>query len=125
MKWDTPGLLDVKLTIISKDGAAWLEPLMGLGEVEHEEEVSGWAHRRIRTSAQLRDLTIRVLGYVGPPTADALVGLVGADRIVSDGLTEIPEVSLAEVPRVVGPPARETLLGALKEVLKEAANRPT
>lgn len=124
MKWDTPGFLDVKLTIISKDAGAWLEPLAGLGEVEHEEEVSGWQHRRVRTTAQLRDLTIRVLGYVGPPTADALVGLVGADRIVSDGLTEIPEVSLAEVPRVVGPPSRETLLGALKEVLKEAANRP-
>jgi len=125
MKWDTPGCLDVKLTIIAKDGGPWLEALAGLGEIEHVEEVSGWVHRRIRTSAQLRDLTIRVAGYVGPPTADALIGLVGADRIISDGLTEIPEVSLAEVPRVVGPPGRETVLGALKEVLKEAANRPS
>ena len=124
MKWDTPGFLDVKLTVVTKDAAAWLEPLAALGDVEHQEEISGWQHRRIRTTAQLRDLTIRVLGYVGPPTADALAGLVGADRIVSDGLTEIPEVSLAEVARVVGPPSRETLLGALKEVLKEAANRP-
>jgi hypothetical protein len=124
MKWDTPGFLDVKLTVVSKDAAAWLEPLATLGDVEHQEDISGWQHRRIRTTAQLRDLTIRVLGFVGPPTADALAGLVGADRIVSDGLTEIPEVSLAEVPRVVGPPSRDTLLGALKEVLKEAANRP-
>ena len=124
MKTDTAGCLDVKLTIVAKDGGPWLEAVAGLGEVEHAEEVSGWVHRRVRTSAQLRDLTIRVDAFVGPPQADAVAGLVGADRIVSDGVTEIPEVSLAEVPRVVGPPARETLLGALKEVLKEAANRP-
>lgn len=123
MKADTPGFLDVKLTVISKDVAAWLEPLESLGDVEAREEVSGWTHRRVRTSAVLRDLTIRVMGYVGPPQADAVAGLVGADRVVSDGLTEIPEVSLAEVPRVVGPPSKDTLLGALKEVLKEAAHR--
>ena len=123
MKADTPGFLDVKLTVVSKDVAAWLEPLESLGEVEASEEVSGWTHRRVRTSAVLRDMTIRVMGYVGPPTADAVAGLVGADRVVSDGLTEIPEVSLAEVPRVVGPPSKETLLGALKEALKEAANK--
>ena len=34
-------------------------------------------------------MTIRVLGYVGAPTADVRVGWVGADRIVSDGTTEI------------------------------------
>jgi len=123
MKADTPGFLDVKLTVVSKDVAAWLEPLESLGEVEASEDVSGWAHRRVRTSAVLRDMTIRVLGYVGPPTADAVAGLVGADRVVSDGVTEIPEVSLAEVPRVVGPTSKETLLGALKEALKEAANK--
>ncbi|HUJ61810.1 MAG TPA: hypothetical protein VLX92_25070 [Kofleriaceae bacterium] len=124
MKSDTPGYLTVKLTVITTGAAAWLEAMATLGELDLEEDVSGWAHRRIVTSARLADLAIRVDGYVGPPQADALVGLVGADRVVSDGLTEIPEVSLATVPRVVGPPGRETLLGALKDVLREAANRP-
>ena len=36
-------------------------------------------------------------------------------------VAELPEVSLANVTRVVGPPARETLLGAVKDVLREAA----
>ena len=71
--------------------------------------------------AVLRDMTIRVLGYVGPPTSDVTVGWVGADRIVSDGTTEIPDVSIAEVPRVNGVPGKDTLLAALKDVLREAA----
>ena len=121
MKTDTPGCLDVKLAIIAKDPAPWLEALTSLGTVDHEEEVTGWAHRRIVTSAKLGELQIRVLGYVGAPTADVRIGFVGADRVISDGNTEIPDVSIAEVPRVAGPPSKETLQGALKDVLKEAA----
>ena len=123
MKTDTPGFLDVKVTVIAKDGEPWLAAFAALGEVEHSEAASGWEHRRVKTSAVLRELAIRVLGYVGPPTADMLIGLVGADRLVSDGTTEIPDVSLADVPRVVGPPSKETLLGALKDTLREAASK--
>ena len=100
MKTDTPGCLDVKLAIIAKDPAPWLEALTSLGTVDHEEEVTGWAHRRVR------------------------IGFVGADRVISDGNTEIPDVSIAEVPRVAGPPSKETLQGALKDVLREAAKAP-
>jgi hypothetical protein len=121
MKTDAPGFLDVKLAIIAKDPSGWLEALAAVGTVEHEEEVSGWAHRRVRTAAKLRDLEIRVLGYVGAPTADVRVGFIGADRVISDGTTEIPDVSLADVPRVAGPPVKETVLGALKDVLRDAA----
>ena len=123
MKTDTPGYLDVKLTVIAKDAGPWLEGLEAMGDVEAHEEASGWQHRRVCTSAVLRDLKIRVLGYVGPPTADMMVGLVGSDRIVSDGTTEIPDVTLADVPRVAGAPGKDTLLGALKEALRDAANR--
>jgi hypothetical protein len=122
MKTDDPGVLDVKLAVIAKDPAGWLEALEALGTVEHSEEISGWTHRRVRTAAKLRDLEIRVLGYVGPPTADVRVGFVGADRIVSDGTTEIPDVSVAEVPRIAGPPGKETLQAALKDVLRTAAS---
>lgn len=121
MKTDTPGFLDVKLTVVTKDAAPWLEGLSQLGEVEAEEQVAEWTHRRIRTSAVLRDMTIRVLGYVGVPTADVRVGWVGADRILSDGTTEIPDVSIADVPRLTGAPSKETWLAALKDVLREAA----
>ena len=121
MKTDSPGFLDVKIAIITKDPAGWLDALTALGTVEHEEETTGWQHRRVATSAKLRDLIIRVQGYVGPPTADVRIGFVGADRVVSDGTTEIPDVSLADVPRVVGPAAKDTLLGALKDVLHNAA----
>jgi hypothetical protein len=121
MKTDSPGFLDVKLAIITKDPGSWLDALTQLGTVEHEEENTGWQHRRVVTSAKLRDLVIRVQGYVGAPTADVRIGFVGADRVVSDGTTEIPDVSLADVPRVVGPPAKDTLLGALKDVLRDAA----
>lgn len=121
MKTDTPGHLDVKLTIVTKDPGPWLEGLVSMGDVEAEDGVSGWTHRRVKTSAVLRDMAIRVLGYVGPPTADVTVGWVGADRIVSDGTTEIPDVSIAVVPRVNGVPGKETLLAALKDVLREAA----
>lgn len=121
MKTDTPGFLDVKLTAVTKDAAPWLEALAALGEVEADEQVGEWTHRRIRTSAVLRDMTIRVLGYVGVPTADVRVGWVGADRILSDGTTEIPDVSIADVPRITGTPSKETWLIALKDVLREAA----
>ena len=121
MKTDTPGFLDVKLTVVTKDPAAWLEGLVALGDVEAEDETGGWTHKRVKTSAVLRDMTIRVLGYIGPPTSDVTVGWVGADRIVSDGTTEIPDVSIAVVPRVTGTPGKETLLAALKEVLRDAA----
>ncbi len=66
-------------------------------------------------------MTIRVLGYVGPPTADVTVGWVGSDRIVSDGTTEIPDVSIAVVSRVSGPAGKDTLMTALKEALRDAA----
>jgi hypothetical protein len=121
MKTDTPGFLDVKLTVVTKDKTPWLEGLAAIGDVEHEETNGDWTIRRVRTSAVLRDMTIRVLGYVGAPTADVTVGFVGSDRIVSDGTTEIPDVSIAVVTRVAGEPGKETLLSALKEVLREAA----
>jgi hypothetical protein len=125
MKTDSPGFLDVKLTVVTKDPGPWLEGLAALGDVEAEEDAAGgWTHRRVRTSAVLREMTIRVLGYVGPPTADVTVGWVGADRIVSDGTTEIPDVSIAVVARVNGAPGKQTLLAALKDVLREAA-KPT
>ena len=123
MKTDAPGFLDVKLVVITKDPGPWLEGLESLGEVEESGDAGGWTQRRVKTSAVLRELTIRVLGHVGPPTADMVIGLVGADRIVSDGTTEIPDVSLADAPRLAGPPGKETLLAALKETLKEAANK--
>ncbi len=122
MKTDTPGFLDLKLVVITKDAGPWLEGLTSLGDVEADGEQAGWTHRRVVTSAKLRDLVIRVAGYIGPPGADVTVGFVGADRIVSDGTTEIPDVSIANVTRTSGPPGRETLLAAVKEVLKGAAN---
>jgi hypothetical protein len=121
MKTDTPGFLDVKLTVVTKDPAPWLEGLAAVGEVEAEETNGDWQIRRVKTSAVLRDMTIRVLGYVGPPTADVTVGWVGSDRIVSDGTTEIPDVSIAVVSRVSGPPGKDTLMAALKETLRDAA----
>lgn len=121
MKTDTPGFLDVKLTVVTKDPGSWLEGLSALGEVETEDDSGGWTQRRVKTAAVLRDMTIRVLGYVGPPTADVTIGWVGADRIVSDGTTEIPDVSIAVVARVNGVPGKDTLLAALKDVLREAA----
>lgn len=121
MKTDTPGFLDVKLTVVTKDKAPWLEGLAQMGEALADETQGDWTIRRVRTSAVLRDLTIRVLGYVGPPTADVTVGWVGSDRIVSDGTTEIPDVSIAVVPRVAGEPGKETLMTALKDALREAA----
>lgn len=121
MKTDTPGFLDVKLTVVTKDPAAWLEGLSALGDADPDEQNGDWTIRRVQTSAVLRDMTIRAIGYVGPPTADVTVGWVGADRIVSDGTTEIPDVSIAEVARVTGAPGKETLQAALKEVLRDAA----
>ena len=121
MKTDTPGFLDVKLTVVTKEPAGWLEGLAALGEVEAEEQNGDWQIRRVKTAAQLQGMTIRAIGYVGPPTADVTIGWVGSDRIVSDGTTEIPDVSIAVVPRVSGAPGKETLQTALKEVLREAA----
>ncbi len=120
MKTDTPGFLDVKLTVVTKDPDPWLAGLAAIGEVEAEETNGDWAIRRVRTSAKLRDTTIRVMGYVGPPTADVTVGWVGSDRIVSDGTTEIPDVSISVVARVTGAPGKETLMAALKEALRGA-----
>jgi len=121
MKTDTAGCLDVKLAIIAKDPAGWLEALAGVGTVEEEREDTGWQIRTVRTGVKLQGLDIRVLGYVGAPTADVRIGFIGADRVVSDGTTEIPDVSLIEAPRVAGPPSKDTLMGALKDVLREAA----
>ena len=38
MKTDTPGFLDVKLTVVTKDPAPWLEGLGAMGETEAEEQ---------------------------------------------------------------------------------------
>jgi hypothetical protein len=121
MKTDNPGFLDVKLTVVTKDKTPWLEGLAAIGEVDNEETNGDWTIRRVKTTAVLRDMTIRVVGYVGPPTADVTVGFVGSDRIVSDGTTEIPDVSIAVVSRVAGEPGKATLMTALKEALHEAA----
>jgi hypothetical protein len=121
MKTETPGCLDVKLAIIAKDPTSWLEALAAVGTVEETREDTGWQIQCVRTGAKLQGLDIRVLGYVGPPTADVRIGFVGADRIVSDGTTEIPDVSIADVPRVAGPASKETLMTALKDALREAA----
>jgi len=121
MKTDTPGCLDVKLAIIAKDPAGWLEALTEVGSLDEEREDTGWQIRCVRTGAKLQGLDIRVVGYVGAPTADVRIGFVGADRVVSDGTTEIPDVSIADVPRVAGPPAKDTLMTALKDALREAA----
>jgi hypothetical protein len=121
MKTDNPGFLDVKLTIVTKEPPPWLEGLTQMGEVEAEEANGDWQIRRVRTSAVLREMTIRVMGYVGPPTADVTVGWVGSDRIVSDGTTEIPDVSIAVVSRITGAPGKDTLMAALKDALREAA----
>lgn len=123
MKTDDPGFLDIKLVIVAvaAHSAAWLDAITALGDVESETEQAGWQQRRVRTSAKLGDRVIRVTGFVGPPTADAVAAYVGADRLVSDGSTEIPEVSIANPPRVAGPAARETLLGAVKEILRDAS----
>ena len=121
MKTDTAGFLDVKLTVVTKDQAPWLQGLEELGEVEADETNGDWAIRRIKTAAKLQGMTIRVMGFVGPPTADVTVGWIASDRIVSDGTTEIPDVSMSPVPRVTGAPGKETLQNALKEVLRGAA----
>jgi hypothetical protein len=122
MKADDAGFLDVKLTIVTKEPAAWLEGLAALGEVAPEEQNGDWQIRRVTTSAKIGDRVLRVSGYVGPPTADVTVGWVASDRVVSDGTTEIPDVSIAVVARVTGAPGKETLQAALKEVLRDAAS---
>jgi hypothetical protein len=121
MKTETPGCLDVKLAIIAKDPTSWLAALAEVGSVEETREDTGWQIQCVRTGAKLQGLDIRLLGYIGAPTADVRIGFVGADRIVSDGTTEIPDVSIADVPRLAGPASKETLMTALKDVLREAA----
>jgi hypothetical protein len=121
MKADEAGFLDVKLTIVTKEPAAWLDALGSLGEVDRDEQNGDWQIRRVTTGAKISDRVIRTIGYVGPPTADVTVGWVASDRVVSDGTTEIPDVSIAVVPRVTGAPGKETLQAALKEVLRDAA----
>jgi len=121
MKTDTPGCLDVKLAIIAKDPTGWLEALAAIGTVEDQREDTGWQIHCVRTGAKLSGLDIRVVGYIGAPTADVRIGFVGADRLVSDGTTEIPDVSIADVPRIAGPVSKETLMTALKDALREAA----
>ena len=123
MKTDDPGFLDIKLVIVAvaAQSAEWLTALAALGDVDSESEQGGWQQRRVCTSAKLGDRTIRVTAFVGPPTADAVAAYVGADRLVTDGATEIPEVSIANPTRAAGPPARETLLDAVKDVLRGAS----
>ena len=120
MKADEAGFLDVKLTIVTKDPAAWLDALGSLGEAAPDEQNGEWQIRRVTSSAKIGDRALRINGYVGPPTADVTVGWVASDRVVSDGTTEIPDVSIAVVPRVAGAPGKETLQAALKEVLRDA-----
>lgn len=120
MKTDDPGFLDVKLVAVVKDAAAWIAALAAVGTCDQESEAAGWQHRRVVTSAALKDRKIRVLAYVGAPTADVVAGFVGADRILTDGIVEVPEVSLAAVPQLQGPASKETWMAALKAVLKEA-----
>jgi hypothetical protein len=120
VKSDVPGFLDVKLVVVTKQPEAWLVALADLGTIAEEQTNGEWSIREVRTSATIGDRALRVHGYVGPPTADVRVGFVGADRIVSDGVTEIPDVSLVDVPRVVGPATKETLQTALKGVLRAA-----
>lgn len=122
VKTDTPGFLDVKLTVIAKEPAPWLAAFGALGTVADPREDTGWQICTVATGAKLRDLEIRVHGYIGAPTADVRIGFIGADRIVSDGVTEIPDVSMAEAPRIAGPPSKETLMSALKDALRTAAN---
>jgi hypothetical protein len=117
------GFLDIKLAVITTHPEAWVEGLAAIGEVEADEDASGWVHKRVRTSAVVKGLKIRVLGYVGNPQSNMQVALVGADRVVTDGQTEIPDFSLANPTRFVGPPGKETWLAALKDVLKEAASK--
>lgn len=121
MKTDDSGFLDVKLVAVVKEIQAWIEALSALGTCDVEQEVSGWQHRRVTTSGKLKDRVIRVIAYVGPPSADVVTGFVGADRIVTDGYVEVPEVSIAAVPQVKGEPSKETWMTALKAVLKDAA----
>lgn len=125
MKTDEPGFLDVKLAVITTHPEGWIEGLGAIGEVEADEDVPGWTHKRVRTSAVVGGLTIRLLGYVGSPQSNMQVAFVGADRVITDGQTEIPDFSLASPQRFVGQPGKETWLAALKEVLKEATSRPT
>jgi len=120
MKTETDGFLDVKLAIVATQAEPWLAAAAGLGEVAAEQQQGDWAVREVRTSATIGDRVLRVLVFVGAPTADVRVGFIGADRVVSDGTTEIPDVSLVDVPRVVGPPAKETLQQAIKAVLRAA-----
>jgi hypothetical protein len=120
VKTDVAGFLDVKLVVVTNHPDAWLDALASLGTVAAEQTSGDWAVRDIHTSATVGDRTLRVHGYVGPPTADVRIGFVGADRIVSDGTTEIPDVSLVDVPRIAGPPTKETLQSALKAVLRAA-----
>jgi len=120
MKTDDPGFLDVKLVAVVKDGAAWIEALSTVGACDHEAEISGWQHRRVVTTAVLKERTIRVLAYIGGPTSDVVTGFVGADRILTDGIVEVPEVSLAAVPQLQSPPSKEAWMAALKAVLKDA-----
>src|SRR5258708_1579202 len=94
MKTDTPGFLDVKLAIITKDPAPWLDALAAIGTVEHEEDVTGWAHRRVATSAKLGDLVIRVRGLVGGPRAAGRSALSAAVAGIGAAAPGIPAVSM-------------------------------
>ncbi len=123
MKADEDGFLDVKLTIVTKEPATWLEGLGSLGDAAPDDHNGEWHIRRVTTSAKIGDRVLRISGYIGPPTADVTVGWVASDRVVSDGTTEIPDVSIAVVPRVSGAPGKETIQTALKEVLREAASK--
>ncbi|MDB4953427.1 MAG: hypothetical protein JWO36_996 [Myxococcales bacterium] len=117
------GFLDVKLAVITTHPEAWIEGLAAVGDVEVDDDASGWAHKRVCTTAVVGGLKLRVLGYVGNPQSNMQIALVGADRVITDGQTEIPDFSLANPTRFVGPPGKETWLAALKDVLKEAANK--
>ena len=97
MKTDTPGFLDVKLTVVTKDKTPWLEGLAAIGAVESEETNGDWTIRRVPTSAKLGELTIRVIGYVVNkidaidtdlfgPLADSVAAAAGLDGAVGLGV---------------------------------------
>lgn len=116
--------IDFELTVVTNDTPAWLTSLTGLGVVDVGNPVAGWQYCQVTTSVVIRDHTVRIFGYIGPPTADLQLGFLGADRVISDGLIEIPSVSIAEVTHVIGAPGKPTWAAALKAVLlEESAKR--
>ncbi len=120
MKLDEDGFLDVKLAVLVRHVEPWIAAFAALGTADLDEEIGGWRHLRVPTTASLKERTIRVHAYIGPPSGDVTVAFVGADRIVTDQTVEVPDISLAAVPQLVGPAGKDTIMAALKAVLKDS-----